>query len=285
MKDDSKKIKEGWHKWLDPKHEMLFVVKEAICCMNIKFFFKQEKEKKSSWKARCSRSYSHAQCKLSKNLTWPRTSTRANYTTLGIPGGTIEKTVANWRSHDGVSRRKLPRKLRKWEAICYQRAQQVASSLQSDMSQASSDCNSWKDGVWRLTKEVAEQSTKRIAGRAPRITHLFIHKHQEQIVRNPSRRQNEFIHHFSRCDPQKAIRGNIFCRLPLLYRTRDPFTLKVPQKGKKQRNSNLRNGRKRQEWNPFLATNSCVSSMPSAVPPESPCTSSRAADFHKQNER
>ena len=36
---------------------------------------------------------------------------------------------------------------------------------------------------------------------------------------------------------------------------------------------------------PVLATNSCVSSMPSAVPPESPCTSSRAADFHKQNER
>ena len=121
MKDDSRKMKEGWHKWLDPKHEMLFVVKEATCCMNIKFFFKQEKEKKSSWKARCSRKYSHAQCKLSKNLTWQRSSTRANYTTLGIAGGTIEKTVANWGSHDGVSRRKLPRKLRKWEASCYQR--------------------------------------------------------------------------------------------------------------------------------------------------------------------
>ena len=130
-------------------------------------------------------------------------------------------------------------------------AQQVASSLQRDMSQASSDCLSWKDGVWRLTKEVAEQSTKRTAGRAPRITHLFIHKHQEQIVRNPSRRQNKFIHHFSRCDPQKAIRGNMFCRPLLLSRTRDQLTLKVPQKGKKQRNSNLRNGRKRQEWNPF----------------------------------
>ena len=130
-------------------------------------------------------------------------------------------------------------------------AQQVASSLQSDMSQASSDCNSWKDGVWRLTKEVAEQSTKRIAGRAPRITHLFIHKHQEQTVRNPSRRQKKFIHHFSRCDPQKAIRGSMFCRLLLLYRTHDQWTLKIPQKGKKQRNSNLSSGRKRQEWNPF----------------------------------
>ena len=84
-----------------------------------------------------------------------------------------------------------------------------------------------------------------------RITHLFIHKHQEQIVRNPSRRQNKFTHHFCRCEPQKAIRGNIFCRLPLLYRTRDPLTLKVPHKGKKQRNSNLSSGRKRQEWNPF----------------------------------
>ena len=58
---------------------------------------KQEKEKKSSWKARCSRSYSHAQCKLSKNLTWSRSSTRANYTTLGIPGGTIEKNSCKLR--------------------------------------------------------------------------------------------------------------------------------------------------------------------------------------------
>ena len=82
----------------------------------------------------------------------------------------------------------------------------MASSLQRDMSQASSDCLSWKDGVWRLTKEVAEQSTKRIAGRAPRITHLFIHKHQEQIVRNPSRRQNELVH--SSFQPLRPAEGN-----------------------------------------------------------------------------
>ena len=32
-----------------------------------------------------------------------------------------------------------------------------------------------------------------------------------------------------------------------------------------------------------FGTNSCFSSMPSAVPPESPCASSRTADVHKQN--
>ena len=30
---------------------MLYVVKEAICCMNTQFFFKQDKEKKSSSKS------------------------------------------------------------------------------------------------------------------------------------------------------------------------------------------------------------------------------------------
>ena len=47
MTDGWKKMKEGWHNSLDPKLEMLYVVKEAICCMNIKFFFKQEKKKRS----------------------------------------------------------------------------------------------------------------------------------------------------------------------------------------------------------------------------------------------
>ena len=120
MKDDSRKMKEGWHKWLDPKQDMLFVVKEAICCMNIKFFFKQEKEKKSSWKARCSRGYSHAQCMLLKNLTWSRSSTRAKlHNTWNTKRHNWQNScnlrVPRWRLQ------KLPRKLRKWEASCYQR--------------------------------------------------------------------------------------------------------------------------------------------------------------------
>ena len=56
MKDEWKKMNEEWRKWLDPKHETCYVVKEYTCCMNIKFFFKQEKENQSSWQARCSRS-------------------------------------------------------------------------------------------------------------------------------------------------------------------------------------------------------------------------------------
>ena len=65
---------------------------------------------------------------------------------------------------------------------------------------------------------------------APRITYLFIYHHEEQIIRNPSRRRKKLIHHFSRCDPQKAIRGNIFHRLLLLYRTRGQLPMTVPQK-------------------------------------------------------
>ena len=59
VNEDWKRLKEEWHKWLDPKLEMLYVVKEAMCCMHIKFFVQQEKKKNSSWKARCSRSCSH----------------------------------------------------------------------------------------------------------------------------------------------------------------------------------------------------------------------------------
>ena len=41
-----KKMKEERHKWLDPMHETLHVVKRSTCCMNIKFFFKHDWEKK-----------------------------------------------------------------------------------------------------------------------------------------------------------------------------------------------------------------------------------------------
>ena len=44
-------------------------------------------------------------------------------------------------------------------------AQQLAISLQREMSQAMAACDSWKTEVIRLTKEADEQSTKRKAGR------------------------------------------------------------------------------------------------------------------------
>ena len=45
---------------------MLYVAKEATCCMNIKFFFIWEKKKKSSWKSRRSQSYSHTMWVIEK---------------------------------------------------------------------------------------------------------------------------------------------------------------------------------------------------------------------------
>ena len=36
--DEWKKMKEEWHKCLDPKHEKLYEVREATCWMNIKYF-------------------------------------------------------------------------------------------------------------------------------------------------------------------------------------------------------------------------------------------------------
>ena len=43
-------------------------------------------------------------------------------------------------------------------------AQQMAAGLQHEMSQATTACDSWKTKKKRLTKEVAEQNTKSIAG-------------------------------------------------------------------------------------------------------------------------
>ena len=91
----ARKWKKGGHKWLDSKHEMLFVVNEAMLHEH-QVFFKQRKIKEFV-KSQMQSEHSHAQCKLSKNLTWSRSSTRANYTTLGIPGGTIEKTSCKLR--------------------------------------------------------------------------------------------------------------------------------------------------------------------------------------------
>ena len=46
LKDEWKKMKEEWHMWLYPKNEKPYVVKETICCMNTKYFFKSEKKEK-----------------------------------------------------------------------------------------------------------------------------------------------------------------------------------------------------------------------------------------------
>ena len=75
-KDEWKKMKEECKKWLDPKHETLYVVKEAICCMNIKFFFKQEREK-CAWKVRCTRR-PQSHIVSHRRSTWTRTQNWEN---------------------------------------------------------------------------------------------------------------------------------------------------------------------------------------------------------------
>ena len=78
---------------MDLKLEMLYVVRDAICCMNIQFFFKQEKEKKVREKPDAvGATVTH--CKLSKNITCSGSSTRAHDTIHGTPGGTVENSVA-----------------------------------------------------------------------------------------------------------------------------------------------------------------------------------------------
>ena len=82
--------------------------------------------------------------------------------------------------------------------------------------------------VIRLAKEVAEQRTK-TSGRNTRIAHLFIY-----IIKNgmfatftPPEKVDS-----NRCDPQNTIRRNIFHRLLLVYRTRDPLPMNVIRKRK-----------------------------------------------------
>ena len=100
-----------------------------------------------------------------------------------------------------------------------------------------------KHKVTRLTKEVADGSTKRIA----RGNSLLICS--STIIRNRScatlYADKKLIHHHWHGDPHKANLGILFHRILLLYRTRDRLPMKVPQKAQKQRNSDLNDGRKR----------------------------------------
>ena len=83
-------------------------------------------------------------------------------------------------------------------------AQQLTSSLQSEMSEATTACDSWRTELVRLTMEVTERKRRRQLGGTPRMTHLLIYHHQEEIVRNPSGRQK--IH--SPYQPLRAAEGN-----------------------------------------------------------------------------
>ena len=94
-------------------------------------------------------------------------------------------------------------------------AQQLASSLQSEMSEATTACDSWITELVRLTMEVTERKRRRQLGGTPRMTHLLIYHHQEEIVRNPSGRQK--IH--SPYQPLRAAEGNPCEHIPSISTT------------------------------------------------------------------
>ena len=121
-------------------------------------------------------------------------------------------------------------------------AQQLAISLRREMSQATTACSSWENEVTRLTREVAEQSTKRIAGGNPRITHLLATT-RKMLFATLLRRQKKLIHNHEHRDPQKATLWVAYSATALS----DTRTVadESTSRGKKQKNSNLSPGSKR----------------------------------------
>ena len=83
----------------------------------------------------------------------------------------------------------------------------------------------------RALREVAAQSTKRIAGgntlQYSSVPLLPPGMHCSQ----PFTPTEKLILHYRRRDPQKVTHRSIFHRLPLLYLTRDQFLMKAPRKG------------------------------------------------------
>ena len=163
----------------------------------------------------------------------------------GTQGGAVKSPATNWRGHDDVKKECLhdASESERQAAIS---AQELAAVLKHEMSQETTAFDSWKNEIKKdLQKRWRSKARREWQEEALCIAHLFLSDHQEWIVRNPLRRQKQSIHHVSGCDPQKAIRGNIPHRLLVLYRTRDQLPMKVPQTGKKQRNSNLNLARTR----------------------------------------
>ena len=227
VKYEWKKMKEERHKWLGPMHETLHVVKEAHV----------------AWTS--SSSSSRRQRKGGRGKSDMHSGLQSHSVGLEDPGmnekfyksefhktGNIrrrnEESSCKLRSPWWRLQRIIPKKPQKVRCKLLS-AQQLAISLENEMSQAPTVYDSWEIEAIRLTMEVAEQSTK-TTGRNPLIAHLFIYHHQEWNVRNPLRRQKKLI-------PTVVIRrtqsvGNIFHRLLLLYRTRDRLLMKVLPKRK-----------------------------------------------------
>ena len=112
-------------------------------------------------------------------------------------------------------------------------AQDLAAALQHEMSQATTACESWKSEVIRRRKEVAEQNTKRTAGRNS--------LHCSSVLLPPSRMDcSQPFTQTERVDsPLQTSRptvGNPCEHIPSTSsaRTRDQLPMKENQKGKKQ---------------------------------------------------
>ena len=124
-----KKMKEEWRTCSASKHEKLHLVEEAMCSMNIKEKGRRVREKPDAQGA----TVTH--CKLSKILTWSRSSTRANHTQLGIPGGATKSQVQT-EELMMTSPKESCQETSERERQAVISAQQLATSLQNDMSQA-----------------------------------------------------------------------------------------------------------------------------------------------------
>ena len=81
----------------------------------------------------------------------------------------------------------------------------MAAFLHSEVSRATAACASWKNEAKRLTKDVAEQSTKRIAGGNSLRHSLTTPAPGENLFVTFLRQQKEVIHHYMHLDPQTAF--------------------------------------------------------------------------------
>ena len=157
---------------------MLCVVKEATCYNNIKYFSKQEKENAFVKSQMQSELQSHTACfrrtlhdrevqheRSTQHMENQEAQLRIQFQTEELMMTSLKESSQRNSENDR-------------QAVIS--AQQLAISLQSEMSQASSACTSWKP---RGTKTYhggggAKHEEDRWE-RTPHITHLFIYHHPE----------------------------------------------------------------------------------------------------------
>ena len=138
-------MEENERRWLDPKHEKLYMVRVAICCNEHQIFFQAE-EKEKSWKARCSRSCSHTSLVIEE----PYTNETFNKSRFPKVSPICERQWGDIQE----SSYKLKNSRCPWmesfqetsesERQAVIDAQELAAVLQNEVSQATTACDSLK---------------------------------------------------------------------------------------------------------------------------------------------